>query len=107
MMSNHTKIHVPVGILYRWMYPTVNPTPAGMEGCSLVCPWDGRHPFLTRIIHQCRREVFETEARLGFSQVRPTEAYLQSVEEAEGEKPRRARGSDDVAGIHEESGLTR
>jgi hypothetical protein len=26
---------------------------------------------------------------------------LQSVEEAEREKPRRARGSDDVAGIHE------
>ena len=53
------------------------------------------------------RRVFETEARLGLSQVRPTEAYWQSVEEAEGEKPRRARGSDDVAGIHEESGLTR
>jgi len=84
--------------------PLSTHTPAGMEGCSLVCPWDGRHPFLTQIIHQCRREVFETEAHLGFSQVRPTEAYLQSVEEAEGEKPRRARGSDDVAGIHEESG---
>ncbi|MEI8015901.1 MAG: hypothetical protein WCH20_13835 [Nitrospira sp.] len=54
-----------------------------------------------RIIHECRREAFETEARRGFSQVRPTEAYLQSVEEAEREKPRRARGSDDVAGIHE------
>jgi hypothetical protein len=38
-------------------------------------------------------------------QVRPTEAYWQSVEEAEREKPRRARGSDDVAGIHEWSGL--
>jgi hypothetical protein len=37
----------------------------------------------------------------GFSQVRPTEAYLQSVEEAEREKPRRARESDIVAGIHE------
>jgi hypothetical protein len=41
----------------------------------------------------------------GVSQVRPTEANAQSVEEAEREKPRRARGSDDVAGIHEESGL--
>jgi hypothetical protein len=30
---------------------------------------------LTRIIHECRREAFETEARRGFSQVRPTEAY--------------------------------
>ncbi|MBI4001236.1 MAG: hypothetical protein HY348_05580, partial [Nitrospira defluvii] len=49
---------------------------------------------LARIIHECRREAFETEARRGFSHVRPTEAYLQSVEEAEREKPRRARGSD-------------
>jgi len=56
---------------------------------------------LARTNHECRREVFETEARRGFSQVRPTEAYLQSVEEAEREKPRRARGSDDVAGIHD------
>jgi len=55
---------------------------------------------LARTIHEFRREAFETEARLGFSQVRPTEAYVQSVEEAEREKPRRARGSDDVAGIH-------
>jgi hypothetical protein len=39
-------------------------------------------------------------ARLGFSQVRPTEGYLQSVEEAEREKLRWARGSDDVVGIH-------
>jgi hypothetical protein len=57
--------------------------------------------LLDRIIHECCREAFETEARRGFSQVRPTEAYVQSVEEAEQEKPSRARGSDDVAGIHE------
>jgi hypothetical protein len=56
---------------------------------------------LTRIIHECRREAFETEARQGFSHVRPTQAYVESVEEAEREKPRRARGSGDVAGIHE------
>ncbi len=56
---------------------------------------------LARIIHECRREAFETEARRGFSQVRPMQAYWQSVEEAEREKPRRARGSDVVAGIHE------
>jgi len=56
---------------------------------------------LAWIIHECRREAFETEARRGFSQVRPTEAYVQSVEEAEREQPRQARGSDDVAGIHE------
>ena len=59
------------------------------------------------IIHECRREAFETEARRDFSQVRPTQAYCQSVEEAERENPRRARGLDDVAGIHESSGLDR
>ena len=48
--------------------------------------------FLAQTIHECRCEAFETEARRGFSQVRPTEAYSQSVEEAEREKPRRARG---------------
>ena len=52
-------------------------------------------------------EAFETEALWGFSQVRPTEAYWQSVEEAEREKPRQARGSDDVAGIDEKAGLKR
>jgi hypothetical protein len=57
--------------------------------------------ILARIIHECRREAFETEARRGFSHVRLTQAYLQSVEEAEREKPRRARGSDAGAGIHE------
>jgi hypothetical protein len=41
----------------------------------------------TRTIHDHRHEAFETEARRGFSQVRPTEAYWQSVEEAEREKP--------------------
>src|SRR5438876_1275510 len=57
--------------------------------------------LLTRIIHECRHEAFETEARRGFSEVRPTEANAQSVEETERERPRRARGSGDVAGIHE------
>ena len=47
------------------------------------------------------REAFETEAPRGFSQVRPTEVYWQSVEEAEREQPFRARGSDDITGIHE------
>jgi hypothetical protein len=70
-----------------------------------------RAPF-SRNILECRREAFETEARRGFSHVRPTQAYVQSVEEAEREKARRVRGSarrpktpadwsDDVAGIHE------
>jgi len=56
---------------------------------------------LAWIIHECRRELFETEARRGFSQVRPTQAYLQSIEEAEREESRRVRGSGDVTGIHE------
>ncbi len=55
---------------------------------------------LARIIHECRREAFETEARRGFLHVRLTQAYLQSVEEAEREKSRRSIGSDAGAGIH-------
>ena len=47
------------------------------------------------------REAFETEVLRGFSQVRPTEAYVQSVEEAEREQPHRVRRSDDVAGMYE------
>jgi hypothetical protein len=56
---------------------------------------------LARIIYECRCEAFETEARPGFSQVRPTETYMQSVEKAEREKPRRVRGSDGVVDVHE------
>ena len=40
MMSSHTKIQVPVGILYSWMYPTVNPYSCGVDVCSLGCSWD-------------------------------------------------------------------
>jgi hypothetical protein len=43
----------------------------------------------------------ETETRRGFSQVRATQAYLQSVEETEREKPPRARGSAAGVGVHE------
>jgi hypothetical protein len=53
------------------------------------------------IIHEWRCEAAETDARRGFSQVRATQTYLQSVEETEREKPRRARGSAAVVGIHE------
>jgi hypothetical protein len=56
---------------------------------------------LARITHEYRSEASETEVRRGFSQVRPTQAYLQSVEEAEREKPRRTRGSDAAVGVHE------
>jgi hypothetical protein len=45
--------------------------------------------LFSRNILECRREAFETEARRGFSHVRPTQAYVQSVEEAEREKARR------------------
>ena len=61
----------------------------------------GRKFRLTRIIHECLCEAFEAEVRRGFSHVRQTEAYWQSVEEADREQPRRARGSDDGAGSHE------
>ena len=56
---------------------------------------------LARIIHECRHEAFETDARRGFSHVRPTQAYRQSVEKPEQEQPSRAKGSDAVAGIRE------
>ena len=52
---------------------------------SLYLAWNIRPPggstpdTLVRIIHACRCEAFETKARLGFSQVRPPEAYVQSV----------------------------
>ena len=46
-----------------------------------------------RIIHEYRSEAAETEGHRGFSQVKPTQAYLRSVEEAERENPRWARGS--------------
>ncbi|HAP41249.1 MAG TPA: hypothetical protein DCQ94_16050 [Nitrospira sp.] len=56
---------------------------------------------VVRITHEYRREAVETEVRRGFSQVRPTQAYSQSVEEAEREKPRRTRVSDAAVGVHE------
>lgn len=59
------------------------------------------HALLAGIIHGCRCEVIETEARRGFSKVRRTQAYSESVEEAEREKSRPARGSDDGAGNYE------
>jgi hypothetical protein len=66
-------------------------------------PGGKRHNCLSlaRIIHECRREAFQTEARRGFSQEGPTQAYGQFVEEAEREKLRLVRGSNDAAGIHE------
>jgi hypothetical protein len=76
-------------------------SPACVAAEKGIVESERRRGGIARIIHECRREAFETEARRGFSQVRPTQAYLQSVEDAEREKPRRARRSDDVAGIRE------
>ena len=56
---------------------------------------------LVLLEERLRGAAFETDARRGFSHVRLTEAYCQYVEEAEREKPRRARGSDDGTGIYE------
>jgi hypothetical protein len=43
--------------------------------------------MLARIIYEYRREAFEPEARRGFSQVKSTQAYLQSVEEPNEKSP--------------------
>src|SRR6266849_696275 len=58
-------------------------------------------PQLVRIIHECRREAFETEARRGFLASKADGGVHAVRRGGEREKPRRARGSDDVAGIHE------
>ena len=55
----------------------------------------------TRIIHEYRRETVETEAHPGCSEAKPTQVYLQSVEEAEREQPRWARGSPIATDSHE------
>ena len=58
------------------------------------------------MMHEYRREAFETEARQGFSHLRSTQMHWQSVEEAEREPPRRTGGSGTGVGLlHEESGL--
>jgi small neutral amino acid transporter SnatA (MarC family) len=46
--------------------------PAALAVQFLVNGPKGAQGLLARIIHECRREAFETEARRGFSQVRPT-----------------------------------
>ena len=56
-----------------------------------------------RIIHEYCRETVETEAHRGWSQAKLTQAYKRSVEEAEREHPRWARGSAVAVDIHEYS----
>jgi len=56
---------------------------------------------LAWIVYEYRYETAETDARRNFSQVKPTQASRQAVEEAEREKFRRARGSAVAVGVHE------
>jgi len=46
--------------------------PAALTVQFLCNRLKGEQGLLARIIHECRREAFETEARRSFSQVRPT-----------------------------------
>jgi len=71
---------------------------AGAESGPFLNSW---RRLLAWNIHEVCREASETEVRLGFAQVRPTQTYVQAVEDTEREKPRRVRGLDDEAGIHE------
>src|SRR5207302_10561418 len=68
--------------------------------CSRV-KVSGRRSHRSRIIDECGCEAFEREARRGFSQGRLMQVHWQSVEETERERPRPARGSNGLAGIHE------
>jgi hypothetical protein len=64
-----------------------------LEGGTESGPFlNSQRMLLARIIHEYRREAFDPETRRSFSQVRPTQAYVQSVQEAEREKPRWTRG---------------
>src|SRR6185295_13010770 len=54
------------------LFPPVSPERGTGDGSRSVHEQCG----LIRIIHECRREAFETEARRGFSQVRPTQRTL-------------------------------
>ncbi len=72
-----------------------------MSDSHRVRPFTLSTQSLARAIHESRREALETETHRGFSQVRPTEAYVPSVEETKREQPGRARGSDNGVGMHE------
>ena len=56
---------------------------------------------LARIIHECRREAFEDRSPPGLLARKADGGVLAVRRGGEREKPRRARGSDVVAGIHE------
>ena len=76
----------------RGFLGTENDTDAGRSFAAVERHYSDR--LLARIIHECRREAFETEARCDGSHARTTQAYwLQSVEEGGWEPSCRARGS--------------
>jgi len=72
--------HRLVGLVYLvdLVYPVslVQPNNQDKPNNSLLPLADIFNILLARIIHECHREAFETEARRGFSQVRPTRRTL-------------------------------
>jgi hypothetical protein len=67
----------------------------------VAAEWHYSDRLLARIIHECRRGTFETEALRRLLTGKAHVGVLTVIEEAEQDKPRRARRSDDVEGIHE------
>ncbi len=66
---------------------TVQTPSAESGGIPRAFPLPWSHDVrLLSVEHAHARAFYEAEARRGFSQVKPTEAYMQSVEEAEREK---------------------
>jgi hypothetical protein len=60
--------------------PELGATPTGIVGAPLIRTDEDvacvtGHRRLARIIHEYRRDAFETEARQGFSHVKPTQSY--------------------------------
>jgi len=72
--------HRLVGLVYLvdLVYPVslVQPNKRDKPNNSLLPLADILNILLARIIHECHREAFETEASRGFSQVRPTRRTL-------------------------------
>ncbi len=61
MMSKQTKRYVPVGILYRWTHPTVNPYSCGVEVGLLACL--GRWVFFINDRTLCRWDMGQFRQR--------------------------------------------
>ena len=72
---------------------TVQTPSAESGGIPRTFPLPWSHDVrLLSVEHANARAFYDAEARRGFSKIKPTEAYMESVEEAGQEKPRRARG---------------